>query len=322
MSETASFLEMNAPKMKLSDIMKGQEQDEKNEPTKIYLASETLGSPSLILGDWLYLGNRSHALSQEVLTTLKITHILNITALVPNAWPDRFQYARIKVLDESSVKLYDYFEAAVCFIDLCNPLNYDINKEKRKILVHCAMGISRSATITISYLISRSFSINNEEEKILDGIQHKMALYDNAVEAKIKTTKNNKYGLNAEMFEKHRNNKDYTKRIRKTYKKSESVSYDQNENKMCNGLTLGEAYLFVLDRRSCICPNFGFCQQMEQWEKFVWDSTDTTIYQLPFFSPLLDEEDNDNQKKKVNKTKKSNKNAQQPEIDSGCCLIL
>ena len=44
-------------------------------------SSSTLGEPSLILGDWLYLGNRYHAKSRDILEQLQITHIINITGL-------------------------------------------------------------------------------------------------------------------------------------------------------------------------------------------------------------------------------------------------
>merc|ERR1712048_161667 len=156
-------------------------------PFREYLENECLGQPSLILGDWLYLGNRTHAHCKELLERLGITHILNISKLIKNAWPREFEYGHVKVMDEASVKLYEYFEVAAMFIDQCNPLNYDPSKVKRRILVHCAMGISRSATITIAYLMARSFVLNERDKKILDGIQDKMEMYDKAVEHKMET---------------------------------------------------------------------------------------------------------------------------------------
>lgn len=76
-----SDLELKAPKMQLSDIFipaDKAKQDLVNQPTN-NSSSSTLGEPSMILGDWLYLGNRYHAKSREMLEQLQITHVLNIT---------------------------------------------------------------------------------------------------------------------------------------------------------------------------------------------------------------------------------------------------
>ena len=115
--------------------------------------------------------------------------------------------------------MYDYFEAAAEFIDLCNPLHYDINKEannrKRRVLVHCAMGISRSATLTIAYLMSRSNILNKTEQKILTHIQQNLESLDLEIETKI-SEQNVKENLwSPQTFQQHRNNKDLTKRSRK-----------------------------------------------------------------------------------------------------------
>eukprot|EP01084_Bolivina_argentea_P195346 335137_1 len=362
-------------KMRLSDIIVPVKKAKKNVALTMVnsASSSTLSAPSVILDDWLYLGNRYHAKSRDMLEQLKITHVLNITATIPCSFPDIIQYAHIKVFDESTVKLYDYFEAAADFIDLCNPLNYDINKEpnkrKRRVLVHCAMGISRSATITISYLMSRAFVFNKTERKIISHIQEKMESFDNHIESKIKEKHFDGTGFSKKMFEDHKNNKDLTKRIRKKYQKSNGILNSNGEDvkktngeyqalplsfneeksytnhgeedtkfdeinimkindEICVGLLLGEAYLFCLERRNVVCPNVGFCRQLEAWEKYVWDNNDSTLYHIPFFRPNLDETEvnknttqNNGDYYANNKRNNYDHEDQQYECEQ-CCIVL
>ena len=291
----------SAPSMQLSDIVVSVKEERSDSvDVRNLTEKQCLGEISLILDDWLYLGNRTHAHCKDLLDRLQITHILNVSQLIKNAWPQSIQYAQIAVMDDSSVRLFDYFEASACFIDECNPLNYDLfQQKKRKILVHCAMGISRSATIIISYLMARSFLLSDKEQGILNDIQHKMELFDKALEHK----------LDKQTLDKHRNNKDYTKRTRQHY---EQMEYESENGIICKGMTLGEAYLFVSECRSIICPNIGFCNQLSEWEQFVWDDNDSTKYQLPFFSPLIEDDDQ----------KTSSEQIETSEIDSGCCSIL
>eukprot|EP01083_Nonionella_stella_P001396 4009_1 len=321
---------IKAPKIKVSDIFVPAAADAQNIITETpnTSTSSTLGDPSIILDDWLYLGNRWHSQSRDLLQRLNITHVLNITATIPCSFHDIIQYAHIKAFDESSVKLYEYFEAAVCFIDSCNPLNYDIQKEpdqrKRRILVHCAMGISRSATITIAYLMSRANLLNQTEQQIMSHIQQQLQLLDEEIEAKIDN--NCPWMDNEWKHESHEINVEVTKRTRHTYSQDKanalpSVADSTCDEKeiakentfVCVGLTLGEAYMFVLDRRTIICPNIGFCRQLSIWEALVWDTCHSTLYQIPFFRPDLNI-----------KTKNGKQNGVQKDCQclDHCCAVL
>ena len=244
------------------------------------------------------------------------------------------------------------------------------------------MGISRSATITISYLLSRKIILNKTEQKILRHIQENLELFDNEIETKINQRNINGNTWNSKIFEKHRNNKDFTKRHREKYEKYQIVSteYDANsttnttpqtlplslstsdqkekekeiqeiqenndnteevkrnvedkdndndnnqiliklnENEaICIGLTLGESFLFVRERRNVICPNVGFCRQLEIWEKYVWNTNDTTLYQIPFFRPDLDEFETKNGK--YSRDNQENEDQYQCTSDQ-CCIAL
>ena len=80
--------EIRAPIKALSDIFIPANHDAApsnnatiNTGNKDSSSSPLRNEPSLILGDWLYLGNRWHAKSRDVMEQLQITHVLNITGL-------------------------------------------------------------------------------------------------------------------------------------------------------------------------------------------------------------------------------------------------
>jgi protein-tyrosine phosphatase len=60
------------------------------------------------------------------------------------------KYLHIFVLDESEVGVKAFFHEAFDFID--DALN---NNKGNKVLVHCAMGKSRSATIAIMFIMKK-----------------------------------------------------------------------------------------------------------------------------------------------------------------------
>ena len=77
--------EIHAPTKGLSDIFIPANDNQNNGTINTgnkNSSSSTLGEPSLILGDWLYLGNRYHAKSRDIMEQLQITHVLNITGLI------------------------------------------------------------------------------------------------------------------------------------------------------------------------------------------------------------------------------------------------
>lgn len=107
--------------------------------------------------DRLYLGSYEEGARQyKVLASLGITHVLTVGNNMLPMKPDMFEYMVVPIDDDPSVNISTYFDQCNGFIDIClgNPSN--------KILVHCYAGISRSATIVISYLITR-FRLNLPE---------------------------------------------------------------------------------------------------------------------------------------------------------------
>jgi protein-tyrosine phosphatase len=96
--------------------------------------------------DWLYLGNYKDASSIEVLRNHKIESILNATIECKNEFPKYFEYKKIPVCDTVKTNIKFYFEDATNFLESCRLKN-------RKVLVHCYMGISRSSSCILAYLI-------------------------------------------------------------------------------------------------------------------------------------------------------------------------
>lgn len=156
----------------LSDILVDHNLEVAKTKEKGHLIQSTLKAfpvemPDLIVGDWLYLGKVMQAASMHVVKELGITHILNCTEehLCYHIENESVKYARIALADVTGSNLYDYMEAAGQFIDECNGDN------KNKILVHCAAGVSRSASIVISYLMHRTIEWTEMEMKCIDIIR-------------------------------------------------------------------------------------------------------------------------------------------------------
>lgn len=107
--------------------------------------------PHDILDCRLFLGSFNQSEKYSVISDLKITHILNITSECGNVHEDKgIKYMKVSIADEDDKSIHPHFENAYQFID--ETLRQDKNNN---ILVHCAMGKSRSATMIIMYIMKR-----------------------------------------------------------------------------------------------------------------------------------------------------------------------
>ncbi|OMJ91215.1 hypothetical protein SteCoe_6284 [Stentor coeruleus] len=114
--------------------------------------------PNEIIPGFLYLGSQQHAHNRDIIEILGITHVLNVTIGAANPFPG-LKYCRVHVDDNESEKISVYFQKAYDFID--NALESNIQGKKTVVLVHCAKGVSRSATIVIMYMMRAvGFSLN------------------------------------------------------------------------------------------------------------------------------------------------------------------
>ena len=222
-----------------------------------------LDEPSCIFSDWLYLGNARHAQSMNILNKFGITHILNITTTIPCYYPDKIKYAKIGILDVDEVVLRDYFEVSHKFIDLCNP-DISNNNSEYKILVHCAMGVSRSASFIISYLMNRNININNlNDTTVINEVINELNTY---------TTKYNEY-------KKLNRNTNIIKNFDEMYEANNYIGWD-----------LGLSHNYVRMKRDIICPNIGFLKELELFEKNKHGKS--TLYMLPIYRKKFGKQSN------------------------------
>ena len=89
------------------------------------------------------------AIQEERLLNLGITHIINITEFKPNhvfpKLPD-LEYLRVPIRDLEHSDILSHFEACAAKIR-------DVGDAGGRTLVHCVMGMSRSASVCIAYLV-------------------------------------------------------------------------------------------------------------------------------------------------------------------------
>ena len=103
-----------------------------------------------IYPDKLYYGGGRAAEDLKELMARKITHILNVADDVPNYHPEEFTYINLRVRDMGQDKgISRVFENAFQDLDAI------MQDESARVLVHCAAGRNRSATLTIAYLMHR-----------------------------------------------------------------------------------------------------------------------------------------------------------------------
>lgn len=135
----------------------------------------------------LYISNMNYASNLFLLNTMNIKAIINISpSNCPNYFEDdpKFLYLTIYEDDHPSSILKEYFDLCFRFIDA--------NIKNCGVLVHCAAGISRSATIVISYLMKKkklsfddAYEFLEERHPIIDpniGFIYQLQTYERELE--------------------------------------------------------------------------------------------------------------------------------------------
>ncbi|CAI2381437.1 unnamed protein product [Moneuplotes crassus] len=105
----------------------------------------------------LFLGNSYAAHNKDLLDSLGITHILNVTNRIDNKFKRNFKYHTIPVEDAASEDIKSHFTEAIEFIETAleeQKLDCD-STARNKVLVHCKAGYSRSATIVTAYFMHK-----------------------------------------------------------------------------------------------------------------------------------------------------------------------
>ena len=96
----------------------------------------------------LFIGDHVAADNKYILSRNNITHILTIGNGLYPKHPQKFTYKWIAELDTPTANLKQHFA-------VCHKFIGDVAEKGGRVLVHCYAGISRSATIVISYLMAK-----------------------------------------------------------------------------------------------------------------------------------------------------------------------
>ncbi|XP_016142020.1 protein phosphatase Slingshot homolog 1-like isoform X2 [Sinocyclocheilus grahami] len=97
-----------------------------------------------LIFDHLYLGSEWNASNLEELQETGVGYILNVTREIDNFFPGTFCYHNVRVYDNEATDLLAHWNETYNFI-------VKAKKNQSKCLVHCKMGVSRSASTVIAY---------------------------------------------------------------------------------------------------------------------------------------------------------------------------
>ncbi|XP_064459869.1 protein phosphatase Slingshot homolog 2-like [Ornithodoros turicata] len=96
--------------------------------------------------EYLYLGSEWNASNLEELKDKGVGHILNVTREIDNFYPGIFNYFNIRVYDDETTEMLKHWDKTYKYIA-------QAREQGSKVLVHCKMGISRSASVVIAYVM-------------------------------------------------------------------------------------------------------------------------------------------------------------------------
>lgn len=103
----------------------------------------------------LYISGEKQAHDRQWLQEHNIGHIVNCAMEIRSKFPTNFRYLNLNMDDVPGEDISRHFQRSFEFIE-------DAREHGKATLVHCAMGISRSATIVLYYLM-RKFNLTYEE---------------------------------------------------------------------------------------------------------------------------------------------------------------
>ncbi|RIA98714.1 hypothetical protein C1645_749074 [Glomus cerebriforme] len=143
-SQSLSSLPSTSPSSSSSQLQ--EKEIENNEKFPWFFSPFFEGSfPSRIL-PFLYLGNLNHACNAGMLKALGVTHVLSVGEDSKLDKKEFELYYLDNLYDDGIDSLWNHLDSCVNFIE-------NARRSNGSILIHCRVGVSRSATITIAYIM-------------------------------------------------------------------------------------------------------------------------------------------------------------------------
>jgi len=156
--------------------------EQKREIFNLYMNKVNLYPSYEQITNKIYLGNEDTARDKEILNKLNISNILICAEGCEPFFPNEFKYKILYIDDAIDENILSWLKEAFEFID------YSINN----IYIHCAMGISRSPTIVISYLMYKkkmkyeeAYDFVKEKRKVISpnsGFQEQLKKFETILE--------------------------------------------------------------------------------------------------------------------------------------------
>lgn len=139
--------------------------------------------PSKIL-EHIYLGSAQNSFNRNQLVQLNIKFVLNTAKECVNHYPNDFHYLHCSLLDSDVEDISSYFDTTFAFLE-------NARKVDNVVLVHCFMGMSRSAAIVVAYVmkykkwnLKTAYKFVREKRPIIDiniGFMYQLIDYEKAL---------------------------------------------------------------------------------------------------------------------------------------------
>ena len=150
------------------------------------LSSHLSTHPSNIL-PWLYLGSYKNASDLKGLSVLNIKYVLNCASECVSIYEPNIKMCHLKLIDHPEFNILPFLGKAVSFIK-------EAKDNGCNCLVHCQMGISRSASCVIAYFIKElgynmftAFQFIKRRRKVVCpnfGFIQQLCVYEKSVKCK------------------------------------------------------------------------------------------------------------------------------------------
>ncbi|XP_072293335.1 dual specificity protein phosphatase 13A [Eucyclogobius newberryi] len=124
----------------------------------------------------LYIGNVAVAQNKKTLCKLGITHVLNAAHSKQGSIGDQSFYGDICVYFGIPAEDSDNFDLSLHFRSAADFIHAALKAKDGKVLVHCIMGMSRSASLVLAYLmLHQRLTLSNALKHVIQ----KRAIYPN-----------------------------------------------------------------------------------------------------------------------------------------------